>query len=156
MGKQIKFIVISFVALVCYGCGGSSSDSGMLIQGTLVQGSKAVIHSLQNILVNNRHEAGEAIENVQVCALGECSTTDLDGGWGFVANEQFKGGELLLSINGHGISSSLVVDIPAGAENVEISLEHHEDGSVHAHSVIADGVEHQEEEHSSNEHPHEE
>lgn len=117
-------------------CGGGSSDSGMLIEGTLTEAGGAG----HDRVLTHAHSAGQRIENVQVCALGECSVSDAQGQWGFVAGSNFAGGEVAFSIEGHGISTTSVVDIPAGANEVFIDFQHVEGGAVEAHHVTADGV----------------
>lgn len=115
----------------CSGGGGGDSDNGVIFQGTLVQGEDETHSRLA-------HDAGEAIGEVQVCALGECSTTDGNGQWGFRVEQAPT--EFEMSVVGHEIDSKWTVIIPSTAKDVMIELENHADG-VHAHSVIADGVE---------------
>ena len=127
-------IGLVFGCLILTGCGGGgSSDSGMLIAGTLTEAG-GVTHSKAA-----RHGAGERIEEVEICALGECSTTDSEGQWGIVAPEEFDGGNVLFSVVGHGIDTTLVVDIPEGASEVSLDLQHLEDGTIEAEHITADG-----------------
>ena len=121
-------------ALVACG-GGSSSNSGMLIEGTLIEAGGAS-HANSVIL---KHSSGQPIENVSVCALGECSTTDLSGQWGFVVDESFTGGEVLFEINGHGIETTTLVEIADGADHVIVDFQHVEGGSVEASHITTDG-----------------
>jgi hypothetical protein len=112
-------------------CGGSGdSGNGMLIEGTLTEAREAGHAAL-------RHGAGDRIEDVTVCALGECSITDAEGRWGVIAPETFSGGQVLFSVNGHFIESSLTVDVPS-AEHVFIDLRRVESG-VEAHQVSIGG-----------------
>lgn len=120
-----KLLVLLFLT-ACGGSGGDSED-GVVFQGSLVQGSATI---------RLAHDAGEAIEEVQVCALGECSTTDGNGQWGFRVEQAPT--EFELSVIGHGIDSKLTVIIPSTAKDVVIELENHAEG-IHAHSVVADG-----------------
>lgn len=116
-------------------CGGGSSDSGMLIEGTLTEaGGANHAHSL--VL---KHSVGQRIEGVTVCALGECSTTDSEGQWGFVAEENFTGGDVLFTINGHGIDATTTVSIPEGANEVMLDFQHVEGGHIEAQHITADG-----------------
>ena len=116
--------------------GGGSSDSGMLIEGSLTEAGGAS-HSR---IVQPKHSAGQRIENVEICALGECSVTDGEGQWGFVAGEGFAGGAVLFTIEGHGIDTSTVVNIPAGANDIFLDLAHLPGGVVHAQHITVDGV----------------
>lgn len=118
---------------MCSCGGGGSSDSGMVIEGQLTQGG-GVAHSAAL-----RHGAGENIENVSVCALGECSVTDSEGRWGFVAPEGFTGGEVLFNIDGHGLLTSTIVPVPDNASVVEISLLRVGTNEVAISDIVADG-----------------
>lgn len=130
-GVNMKhFLILSLIAGFVSCSGGSSS--GTLITGNLTQ-SGAVNHSF-------RHDAGEKIEDVEICALGQCSTTDSEGQWGFeVDTRNVK--EATFSIKGHGIDTTTNVEIESGANQIEIEFKH-DDGKVEAHSVVADGHEH--------------
>ena len=122
------------------GCGGSSNNSsGILIEGQLTQGESAA-HDVANGL-EKIHGAGENIESVEICALGECSTTDSAGNWGFIAPESFNGGDVSFSIAGHGIDASAVVSIPQNSQNVFIHFEHGEANEITLHHFTVDGVE---------------
>lgn len=140
--QYLKYVSKSaLVALVLYpvltltGCGGSSSDGGIAFSGLLTQGEPAT-HSASLSL---RHGAGENIEEVEICALGECSTTDSAGLWGFVAGEEFTGGPVVFSIKGHGIDAQKLVVIPEGASDVEIHFEHGADNEIALHHMSVDG-----------------
>lgn len=139
-GARMKILKLSITALVTgsllAACGGGgSSDSGILIEGTLTESGGAG-HSNSVAL---KHSDGQRIENVQICALGECSTTDSEGQWGFVAGEGFAGGDVLFTLEGHGIASTSAVKIPGGASDVFIDFQHVEGGAVEAEHVTVDG-----------------
>ncbi len=132
--RIVPKLILASLSLVCFSCGGSSSDSGILIEGTLIEGGG---DAHENIIL--KHSSGENLENVQVCALGECSTTDAAGQWGFVAGGDFNGGQVSFTIQGHGIDTTTLIDIPAGASEVFLDLKHEEDGSVKADHITIDG-----------------
>ena len=144
MGKySTKALLVALSCLVfasCGGSGGGDSDSGTVFEGVLAQGD-GVVHSERDLLSQVAHGAGEFIENVEVCALGECSKTDATGRWGFATASRFAGGEVLFSIVGHGIDAAVVLDVPSGADNVVVEFENHGAEGVHAHSVLVDGTE---------------
>jgi hypothetical protein len=131
--------------------GGGSSDSGMLIQGTLIEAGGAG----HDRALTHAHSSGQFIENVQICALGECSTTDAQGKWGFVAADNFEGGDVEFSFDGHGIATTSVVNIPVGASDVIIDFQHVEGGAVQAKHVTVDGETVHHEDHEDEEHSHE-
>lgn len=141
-----------------WGCGGGGGEeSGILIEGTLQQGD-VEMHAAGLSLI---HSAGERIDGVQICTLGECAQTDADGQWGLIAPEAFESGSIDISVLGHGIDAHLVVHVPEGALNVNLTLEHLGDGSVVATAMQVDGADHDPnmhddgEDHSSNGHSHE-
>lgn len=138
------------VAVLCLSAcgGGGSSDDGMLIEGTLTEAGGAD-HSLSLVL---RHDEGARIEEVEICALGQCSTTDGAGQWGFVAPESFSGGAVSFTVVGHGIDTTTVVEIPADAGEVFLDLQHVEGGLVEAAHITVDGeTTHNEEHHEHDE-----
>ncbi|MCC6954992.1 MAG: hypothetical protein IT290_12815 [Deltaproteobacteria bacterium] len=132
--RPLSLLLLSSLA-ACGGGSSSDSDDGMLITGTLSQGATAAGHSLML-----KHDAGEHIDEVSICALGECSTTDSEGQWGFVASPVFKGGLVEFSVNGHGIATTSVVDVPTDSREVSIAFVHSA-GIVTAESMTADGAE---------------
>ena len=137
-----KFVLIFALSLIV-GCGGgSSSGDGMLVEGTLTEAGGAAHKALIS-----KHGAGQKIGNVTICALGECSTTDDAGQWGFVAPESFTGGDTLFTINVHGIEAETVVDLHSGASSIFIDFQHVEGGVVEAESVLIDGEEHGDHDH---------
>lgn len=144
MGKysiKVLFVALSCLVLAsCGGSGGGDSESGTVFEGVLIQG-EGVVHAERDVVAQVSHGAGEFLENIEVCALGECSKTDANGRWGFATASRFAGGEVLFSIVGHGIDTTVVLDVPSGAENVVVELENHGAEGVHAHSVLVDGVE---------------
>lgn len=143
IAKVTQLITLTLVTiLIISGCGGGSSDSGMLIEGTLTQGTGGAHAEALNF----KHDDGERIDGVEVCALGECSPTDDAGQWGFVAGSDFSGGDVLFSFNGHGIDTGTVLHIPEGATDVVIDFRHTADGTVVAEHVTVDGEEHHMEE----------
>ena len=128
----LALVALCALLPACGGGGGGSSGSGLTIEGTLTQGGAAE-HS-----ANLKHESGEHIESVQICALGACSVTDSAGQFGFEAGAGFAGGEVLFTVNGHGIDTTSVVEIPAGAKEVIIDFQHAA-GVVTATHVTVDG-----------------
>jgi hypothetical protein len=143
---EIKYIGISILMLCLVSCGGGGSSSqGMLIEGTLIQGEQ----SSHKVLY--KHASNEPLENVTICALGECSTTDSKGQWGFVAPETFNGGDILLSVNGHNIAASTIVSLPPNANEVVMELIHSA-GAIKLEHLTIDGVtEHHEDDDSHHE-----
>ena len=133
MKKLIAIAILSVGCLMMTGCGGSSSDNGVVFEGFLDQGSDSG-HSAK---VNPRHSAGERIEEVDICAFGECSKTDAQGQWGFLVNS-FKGGEVLFSAVGHGIDDTFVVEIPESAKDVMLHLQNN-GGQVGVHHMTVNG-----------------
>ncbi len=133
--KLSSFLAIVATILSFSACGGGSSGSGVLIEGTLTEAGGAA-HSKSLIL---KHSEGQRIGAVEVCALGECSTTDDEGQWGFVVEDAFVGGEVLFSVKGHGIDSETVVNIPTDASDIFIDFQHVEGGMVEAHHITANG-----------------
>jgi len=128
----MKKILLLLTLLTINGCGGgTTTGDGMLIEGTLTEAGSG--HK-----VLNKHGVGEKIGDVTICALGLCSTTDSEGQWGFVASEDFSGGEVLFTFDGHGIAAQTILDLHSNAKNVFIAFDH-EDGSVVADSILVDG-----------------
>lgn len=138
VGKFSLLFRLSLIASLCClsACGGGSSDSGMLIEGRLTQGETG--GHLESAQL--RHGAGETIAEVAICALGECSTTDSNGQWGFVADESYKGGDIVFTITGHGIDGTrITAPIPLGASSVVINFVRGENDDVEIDSLVADG-----------------
>lgn len=68
-----------------------------------------------------------ALGGVNVCALGECGTTDANGNWSFDISEDspFTGGDVLFTLSGPGVNSSVVVpnvDDESEEVNVDFAL----------------------------------
>ena len=145
-----KLLSVLFITLLT-ACGSSGSSDGMLIEGTLTEAGGAAHKQFF------KHAENQKIEEVTICALGQCSITDTDGQWGFVVSKDFTGGHAEFTVNGHGINTTSSIHIPENAQNVFIELQHVEGGKVEAHKITADGVE-QEDHHSDDmteEHSHE-
>jgi hypothetical protein len=102
----------------------------MVLSGLLTQGKAADHRSLQL-----RHGENEGIEEVTVCALEQCSVTDGQGQFGFQLDESFAGGDVLFTLRGHGIDDSLVVKLPAGADEVEVHFENDSNNKVKLHHM---------------------
>ncbi len=134
--KLNKFTTLITLGLILASCGGgSSSDSGVIIEGTLTEAGGAA----HNTSLNLKHSSGQTIENVEVCALGECSTTDGEGQWGFGIQNKLAGGDIQFTIKGHGIDTQTVVSLPSSANSVFIDFKHVEGGLVNADHVTVDG-----------------
>jgi len=127
------------LAMVVAGCGSSSSSSegGVLLEGTLTEGGGAT-HGSRLVL---RHDVGQRIENVQICALGRCSITDDDGQWGFYVNQDSYG-VTGFTVNGHGIDAGFEADLTGVAGEAVFDLEHVEGGAVKIARMWLDGIEH--------------
>lgn len=134
--KNILFSFLLFCSFLLACGGGGSSDSGMLFQGKLTQGS-AAHHKLFL-----KHGAGEPIGNVTICALDGCTITDDAGEWGFVVESEFAGGPVEFSIDGHGISAKTIIEVDAGANQVDVEFVHQGNGVVSAEEVVIDGHNH--------------
>jgi hypothetical protein len=130
-----KALLLCFVSALSIGCNGSSSNDGIVFQGQLTQGD-AVAHAE----ATSKHGAGQNIENVEVCALGECSTTDDGGNWAFVAPEVFTGGSVEFTLNGHGLQTNVLVDVPEGSRDVFAHFERQGGNTVVVHHLMIDGV----------------
>lgn len=148
--KKIITIILLTLSLTLTACGGDSDvtfTSGMLVEGTLIQGEGTT----HDAALGFKHSSGTAIENVQICGLERCSTTDGQGQWGFVANEDFKGGSATFTVKGHGIDTTTAVQIPLNAKEVFLDLKNIA-GKVSAEHITADGeTSHQEDESNSHE-----
>jgi len=130
--------ILLFAGILLSACGGSDGDGAdsKVFEGQLTQGS-AVDHAARLV----KHGENEPIEDVKICALGRCSTTDGQGMFGFSAPENFKGGEVLVSVDGHGILAETVVNIPNSGKNIFIHLESSTKTEVHLHHLMVDGTE---------------
>lgn len=134
--RGLRFLVLA--SLFVAGCsGGGSSSDGVVFEGTVTE--RGAGHSVQPMIVA-KHTAGQQIEDVKVCVLGECSLTDGMGQWG-VQVSGFTGGDVSISLDGHGISASVKASIPATARTVTLELDH-DGNSVTIAKMMIDGVDH--------------
>jgi hypothetical protein len=107
--------IIIACALLCVqntGCGGSSSNDGVLLRGTIVQGEEKKSAILA-------HELGEGLTEIEVCALGRCDKTNRSGTWSIPSNVA-RDSEILFTVKGHGADTSFVLNIPQKAKRVDI------------------------------------
>jgi hypothetical protein len=120
MKRIVTIISLLFCTSLLHlvGCGGGSGDSGTIIEGTLTQ-KGSVVHSAGG--VNVKHSDGERIEEVKICVATECSITDGNGQWG-VNIPNFQGGEMPITVDGHGILGSTMISLPATAKDVQVDL----------------------------------
>ena len=126
------------LALLVCGCNGGGSDSGgVVFEGTLTERGEG--HAAEALLVA-KHSAGQRIEGVKVCVVGECSVTDGMGQWGVHLSE-FPGGDVSVSADGHGISASVVANVPATAGTVTLDLDH-SGNSLTIAKMLIDGQDH--------------
>jgi hypothetical protein len=145
-------ITISFFVVSSLGCGGSSGADGSIIHGRLTQLSagahgeesdSAKISSADQLQL--RHSEGQDIDGVKICLLGECSLTDSDGEWGVNVSE-IPAGDILLTAQGHGIDSSVIINVPAGAGDVTVDLGNSAEG-ISVTALVVDGEDHTEHDH---------
>lgn len=118
------------------------------MHGTLTQLSSGA-HSTSGHSTSGlelRHSAGQNIDGVTICLLGECSVTDATGEWG-VNVPEIPAGDILLTAKGHGIDSSLVINVPGGAADVTVVLGNSSEG-ISLTSLIVDGVDHTDHDHN--------
>ncbi len=136
--KSIKFSLLGSLLLAA-ACGGGSSGGGSnntkIIEGLLTQG-QAVVHSEARI----KHGENQPLEEVKICALGRCSTTDGQGNYGFSAPEDFQGGDVLFTVDGHGILAETTVNIPSTGTDIFIHLQSSSKSEVRLHHILVDGV----------------
>lgn len=144
--KKLRSIALLALCSILSACGGSSGSSNeVLIEGTLTENGGAA-HKYAVL----KHGSGQKIEEVTICTLGECSTTDSEGQWGFVVTDQALGTDVLFTVNGHGIATQTVVSLPAYGEEIFISFDHVAGGVVEVSNMLINGEdpEHNHEEHS--------
>lgn len=141
----MRLFLLSIVVLLAACGGGGGSSDGTVIQGTLIErGTGHTDFSNQSL----KHSAGEALEDVKVCILTECSITDGRGQWGLNINN-FPGGDISVKVEGHGISTSASVSLPASAQEVEITLGHNNTTNVvSVEKLLIDGEDHSGHDHS--------
>jgi hypothetical protein len=142
---KMRALFASLLISMCAACGGGGSSDGTVFQGTVTE--RGAGHSAMAIAP--KHSAGQRIEGVKVCVLGECSITDGNGQWG-VNVSNFTGGDLAIVLDGHGISASVSTNIPASARDVEVELDHTGDEVTIARLLI-DGDDHTGHSHDHNE-----
>lgn len=137
----LSLLLVAFCS-ACGGGGGNSSD-GTVLQGTLTE--RGMGHAtMSNATI--KHSAGQRIEDVKVCILSECSITDGQGQWG-VNIENFPGGDVPITVEGHGINSQTSVSLPTTAKDVEIEIGHNAN-VVTVEKIIIDGEDHSGHDHS--------
>lgn len=149
MNKLLVFFGLSLVSACGGGSGGGGSSESVVFEGQLTQGATAN-HSASRV----KHGAPEPIENVKVCALGRCSSTDGEGQFGFVAPDDFRSGEVLFSIDGHGKLAETIVSIPE-AKNIYIHFESSTATDLHVNNLTADGVQSEPTHSEDDDHAHE-
>jgi len=155
--SKINYIsTLLFLLIAAQACGGGSSggaEKELLVEGLLTEGSGNT-HGARF-----KHDAGAPIETVSICALGKCSETDGLGQWGFTVPEELAKGDVLFTLNGHGISTEVVAKLPAANNDIYLHFEH-SNGKVIVHHMEVDGVrvqahdEHDHASHSPDSHEH--
>jgi len=118
-------------------CGGGSSSDGVVFQGTLTKRGES--HSAEEI-AQAKHSSGQRIGEVKICILGECSITDDEGQWG-VNVDKFTGGDVTVLVEGHGINSSVVTNIPDSPRDIMMDLEHSKN-VISIAKLVIDGEDH--------------
>jgi hypothetical protein len=140
--KIAKILLSVIVISISTGCGGGSGADGTVVQGTLTE--RGIGHKISQI-VSAKHSAGETLENVKVCVAAACSVTDGAGQWG-VNIESFSGGDLGITVEGHGINAQTTINLPATAKDVVIDLGRN-GSSLAIEKLIIDGEDHSEHDH---------
>jgi hypothetical protein len=135
------------IALTFSACSGGGSDSdGVVFQGAVTERGSG--HSAEAVIA--KHSAGQRIGDVKVCILGECSITDDMGQWGVNVSD-FTGGDISVVLEGHGISSSVVANLPSTAKDIEMDLDH-ANNVVSIAKLMIDGEDHTGHDHDHNSH----
>jgi hypothetical protein len=138
---------IILICLVVNGCGGgggssdgSSSSKETLFYGSLTERGSGHATALEESIpnVSAKHTSGERLEGVRICIVDTCSVTDRSGLWGLNISD-FKGGEVTITVNGHGINSQVQFTVDAGTEDVNVDLAH-EANTITVESLVLDGV----------------
>jgi hypothetical protein len=147
--KKILALTLLLTLTTLTACGGGGSgSSGTVIEGTLTQ-KGSVVHSEKTAnIVNAKHSDGERIGDVKVCILNECSITDDNGQWGVNVND-FTGGDLPITLDGHGINASTKISLPASAKDVSVDLGRNAN-NITVEKLMIDG-----EDHTGHDHSHE-
>lgn len=128
----LTFLPLAFLI----SCGSSGGDGGSkVIEGQLTEGVGDA-HTESRI----KHGVDEPIEEVEVCSLGRCSKTDSQGMFGFSVSDDFKGGDILLTVAGHETNSEIVINFPENVSTLFVHLERHSSTEVEIHHLIHDGV----------------
>lgn len=135
------FLTVILPSIIA-GCGGGSSSDGTVIQGTLTE--RGIGHKA-SLEISAKHSAGETLENVKVCVAATCSVTDGAGQWG-VNIESFAGGDLGITVEGHGINAQTTVNLPTTAKDVIIDLGRNS-STLTIEKLIIDGEDHSEHDH---------
>jgi hypothetical protein len=133
---KIQVVVAALIVSMCAACGGGGSSDGTVFQGTVTE--QGTGHSA--MAVGLKHSAGQRIDDVKVCVLGECSITDSEGQWG-VNVSNFMGGDVAIVLDGHGISATVSTNIPASAKEVYMDLDR-EGAEVTISKLLIDGDDH--------------
>lgn len=138
--------LLVIVSLLCCstGCGGGgSSSAGTIVQGELTERGTGHTSTQSYSL---KHTSGQQLEDVKVCVRSECSITDGLGQWGvFLGN--FTGGDVEITVDGHGINSGTSVSLPATAKEVEINLAH-DQNVISVEKLVIDGEDHTDHDHT--------
>lgn len=138
MKSFVQAVALVALTASCVACGGGGGSSdGTVIQGTLVERGGGHASAQAATL---KHSAGEAIEEVRVCVLSTCSITDGQGQWG-VNIDNFPGGDLTITVDGHGIDSQTEVSLPMTAKDVEVDLGH-KSNTITVEKLMIDGEDH--------------
>lgn len=127
------------LALFTFGACNSGGGGGeVVLQGKLMQGGVAA-HSDAKQQMIPKHGAGVPLDEVQVCALGVCSTTDSEGQWGFAVGKDGARGEVLFTFSGH-IKGTSVVSFPESFSEAEITFVNMGNGMVEAEETVFDAA----------------
>lgn len=138
---------VTLICLLVTGCGGgggssdgSSRSKETLFYGTLTERGFGHATTLEESTPNlsAKHSAGERLEGVRICIVDTCSVTDTSGLWGLNIND-FNGGVVTITVNGHGINSQVQFAVNVGAEDVNVDLAH-EANEITVESLVVDGV----------------
>ncbi len=138
---KYKWSSLALLVFVVAACGGGGSSDGTVFQGTVTERGTGHV-SMASV---PKHSAGQRVGDVKVCVLGECSITDSEGQWG-VNVSNFKGGDVAIVLDGHGISASVLTNIPDSAREVQMDLDH-EGKEVTIAKLVIDGEDHTEHSH---------
>jgi len=138
MLANISFIrtVLMFLCIFAFqeGCGsGAGDNSDLVLEGRVVQGDK--VASSHRV----KHASGAPLEKLNVCAIERCSTTDSNGLFGFSIPRNFSGESIQVSVRGHGIDATFVINYPKGVEVLNLGLESDSSKDVHIEEIFADG-----------------